>query len=656
MFGDFFNLFKNKTQETELINDFDKALYFIRTYEKAADYKTAIMATRELILKHKSWINYYEESLKRLYSLEASNIDAVSNDARDKIKKIKDWLDILYKRLGKLDSRLLELEKIKFKADEKLKLKVENEKIKFRAKEIKETLSRKDYTKALQQWKKFVFDFQWNKDALNLLQKIQRMHDKDKTSKEKEKAKKDRITKTLQEAGITNVSVEEKSKTWLFWENLKLEIKEMKRKWHERTDYIKRMKTLNSLEMLLAKTWSINNISNLDMENMEKDWVFSVIHSWTEKDIWDFDTYGFDFFGKIIGKDKIIWDTFGHYKTMTNKVIFYFWDATGHWVQAGFTVAILSKIFFEFTKNYKQLQDLVFQSNNSLKEKIKWKSFITWIFFEWDYAKGSLKMVWAWHPPLYVYRRKEWTSEKIIPGWLALWVRNIPNLASMKIKDIPLENGDVIFGYTDWIVETKNAEWVMYLLDRVEKSFTKHAKLFLSPKKIYEWVLADVNNFKWGLEFDDDVSFFIFTRNTNKDLIANKEELEQILKETNSKKSLKEIQIKKRTKEEIIEELKQEKHERELKVRLERLDRLAKIWEYHKLKQEVLMYYREGFIHDKMKFYLEKAIANEQKVMIMKMEEKLDRKYKTLIELYKKWEYEIVVKEAMDVIFKNWKI
>jgi hypothetical protein len=42
--------------------------------------------------------------------------------------------------------------------------------------------------------------------------------------------------------------------------------------------------------------------------------------------------------------------------------------------------------------------------------------------------------------------------------------------------------------------------------------------------------------------------------------------------------------------------------------------------------------------------------------MMIKMEEKLDRKYKTLMELYKKWEYEIVVKEAMDVIFKNWKI
>jgi hypothetical protein len=54
MFGDFFKLFKNKTQDSDLISDFDKALYFIQTYEKAADYKTAIMATRELILKHKS--------------------------------------------------------------------------------------------------------------------------------------------------------------------------------------------------------------------------------------------------------------------------------------------------------------------------------------------------------------------------------------------------------------------------------------------------------------------------------------------------------------------------------------------------------------------------------------------------------------------------
>jgi regulator of replication initiation timing len=67
---------------------------------------------------------------------------------------------MLYKRLSKLESRLIEIEKIKQTVDEKLRIKVENEKIKFRIKETKEAISRKDYVKGLNLAKKFVFDFQ----------------------------------------------------------------------------------------------------------------------------------------------------------------------------------------------------------------------------------------------------------------------------------------------------------------------------------------------------------------------------------------------------------------------------------------------------------------------------------------------------------------
>jgi len=49
-----FEIFKKKPQDSEEIDDFDDALFFIKTYEKAEDYKSAIMAIRELILKHKS--------------------------------------------------------------------------------------------------------------------------------------------------------------------------------------------------------------------------------------------------------------------------------------------------------------------------------------------------------------------------------------------------------------------------------------------------------------------------------------------------------------------------------------------------------------------------------------------------------------------------
>ena len=265
-------------------------------------------------------------------------------------------------------------------------------------------------------------------------------------------------------------------------------------------------------------------------------------------------------------------------------------------------------------------------------------------------------MIWAWHPPLMVYRKEKRKVERIIPWWLALWVRNIPNMASVKARDIELGDWDILFWYSDWILETRDTSWQMYLTDRVEVSFEKNSKLTSEPEKIYEWMMADIAEFKWWTEFEDDVSLFFFARNYNKDLIANKEELEQILKEANSKKSVKDIELNKRTKEEIIEEIRREKMERETKIRLDRLENLSKMWEYYRLKQDVLQYLREWFAHEKMHTYLEKAIANEQKVALAKMEDRLQRKYETLTELYKKWEYELVIREATDVIFRNWKI
>jgi hypothetical protein len=53
--------FHKKQRESSLIHGFDDALSWIKTYEKAKDYKQAIMAVRELMLKHKTAIHYYEE-------------------------------------------------------------------------------------------------------------------------------------------------------------------------------------------------------------------------------------------------------------------------------------------------------------------------------------------------------------------------------------------------------------------------------------------------------------------------------------------------------------------------------------------------------------------------------------------------------------------
>lgn len=156
-------------------------------------------------------------------------------------------------------------------------------------------------------------------------------------------------------------------------------------------------------------------------------------------------------------------------------------------------------------------------------------------------------------------------------------------------------DGDVLFGYTDGIVEVKDATNTMYGLERMTSSFKTHARKYgHNPEKIYEMMLQDTNDFRGTVPFEDDVSFFLFSRNTTKDLIGNKAELESLLKEMDIKKmGSKEIDFTNKTKQQVIETLKKERHERELKIRIDRLDRLYKMAEFTKLKQEVYLYFRE---------------------------------------------------------------
>jgi hypothetical protein len=228
----------------------------------------------------------------------------------------------------------------------------------------------------------------------------------------------------------------------------------------------------------------------------------------------------------------------------------------------------------------------------------------------------------------------------------------------VKIKEIEMANGDVLFGYTDGIIEVKDETNTMYGLARMEESFKIHARKYgHNPGKIYEMLLQDADEFRGTVSFEDDVSFFIFSRNTEKDIITNKTDIEILMKEMDIKKTnTKEIDFTNKTKKEIVETLKKERHERELKIKLDRLERLYKMAEFTKLKQEVSLYFREGYVHDRMRFYLEKALENEHKSIMRKQDEKLKRKYEFLQELYKKGEYELVIKEIHDVLFKNGKI
>lgn len=637
--------------ESEKITDFSDALDWISTYRKAKNFDTAIFATRELILKNKTSITYYENAQRKIAVIESSNIDRVAKAAKEKRKKVDAILNALYKQLNTLEKNLSDIEKEQLRGQEVEQKKLQQIKFKRDIWEIDVMFRKKDYARALSFSKKLVSDFPNERWAMAILTKSQKLYDKENIKKQKQEKKEEKLKSIFKEVGVEIDKTKDEKDISLF-KRFTLFVKQIQFKNLEKREYIKRQKALKDIERLLIQSGTIKNISEEDTDSE----IFSVIQSGLSKDLGDFNMPGFDFYGKITGKDKIVGDTFGYHKE-GSKTIFYIGDATGHGVQAGFTVASLSKLFFDFSKKIQIFQELFMILNNELKQRLKGRLFITSIFFKFDSLTNKFSFIWAGHDPLYLYKRSTNTVEKIMSGGLPLGVRIITNTSSIKLRELGMENGDVLFGYTDGIVEVKDGSDNMYSLSRMEASFKIHAqKHGHDPKKLYDMMMKDINDFRGAMPFNDDTSLFLFTRNTTKDIVINKAELESFLKEMDIKQPSKKIKFHNKTRQQIIEDLKKERQDRDLKIRLDRLDRLYKMEEFMKLKLEVTLYFREGYVHDKMRFYLEKALENEHKTILRKQNEKLAKKYEILSELSKKWEYELVIKETIDVLFKNGKI
>jgi serine phosphatase RsbU (regulator of sigma subunit) len=419
--------------------------------------------------------------------------------------------------------------------------------------------------------------------------------------------------------------------------------------YQKRQEYLKKQKTLRNIEQLLVKTGSISKVESIDAEGE----IISIMESGLTKNISDFKIDGYEFFGKILGKDKIVGDTFGHFRDGM-KTIFYFGDATGHGIQAGFTVSQLTKIFYEQIKKRLQFSDLYVLLNNELKSKLKGRVFVTGVFLEHDAISGRIRFIGAGHDPMYVYRAHTQTVEKIIPGGLAMGVRNIINSTSIKVRDMPLEDGDFLMGYTDGIIEARNSKGELYGLERLEKAIKEAGKISDgSISRIFQEIFQNVREFMGNEIFLDDVSVFIFKRNFELDILSNKADIDDMIRDFDLSKRTISLDLKGRTRAEVQKELQKERQLAELKARLVNMESLYKLGEYGKLKQEVTLCYKNGFVDPKMNFYLEKILKNEDKVKVIRQEDRLQKEYDKLKGLFDKGEYSIVLRDAVDILYKN---
>ncbi|NUJ97720.1 SpoIIE family protein phosphatase [Candidatus Gracilibacteria bacterium] len=623
------NLKKKKELDTKKVKDFHDAINAIDIYIFTEDWEKAHKAIDEIRQKEEEALNIFVRAIED------------SNKKREEKRRFEKNAFII----SKLEVKLKEKE-------QKYNDKISGERFKLKFKKIKEEITLLSKTHRNQEALNLLSNFlEDNKDKYVVIQfynkekrSIQRAIEKDRI-REEVNAKKNTKNEALKligqtmnleegqeqiEGGENKEGQENKFKKIFNFYKIILEKKRKRKLIDEVTSLIE---SQNQAEMDIAKS------------KLEK------VHQGLIKELMVNNIRGYEFFGKILGADKISGDTFGFLDDKT-KYNFFLGDATGHGVKAGLIVSLLNRLFNKYSVG-NPLRKIVFNINNGLKQDLQSRNFITGIFFEIEKEHPQIiQYVGMGHEPMFIYKSKEKRVEKLIPGGLASGIRIIKEEDDVRIKDIELENEDMLICFSDGIVEARNMSSELYGFEKLEICIQKNGE-GSNITKLYNAIIDDVKSFKGGAKFEDDATVIILKRNELKDIIQEKD---NYLQEVASREGLSNKTVKKmigKTKEQLEAEIEKIKKEKQLLNIIKVLEGYYYTGEILMLKQEAIRFIKEGFIHPKINKYLKLAIANETKYKVEQKNKKIESKYNVLKELMKKGDYMTVIKECNEIIAKD---
>lgn len=161
---------------------------------------------------------------------------------------------------------------------------------------------------------------------------------------------------------------------------------------------------------------------------------------------------------EIIAKSKpaweIGWDSFDVITEGDNHYI-YVWDATGHWVGAGFIMMMVNALISGFAKATEKWHHVLALTNDIIKPRVKANLLMSMLLVRWNHKEKKLYMTWAGHEYLIIYKYAEKKCYKIRSGWVALGMtKNIHKL--LKEQEVSFVPNDIIILYSDGITEAIN--------------------------------------------------------------------------------------------------------------------------------------------------------------------------------------------------------
>lgn len=198
-------------------------------------------------------------------------------------------------------------------------------------------------------------------------------------------------------------------------------------------------------------------------------------------------------------------DYFDFYLLPNGKLRIVIGDVMGKGIPAAMLMILTRGAFRTAAESTKGPGETLTAMNKAIYKDLRTlNSFVTVFCADWDSATGTFTYASAGHSlPVVTKGNKEQIDLPIVKG---VMIGGLPNQLYNE-ESVSLSDGDVIFLYTDGIVEAINKDGEMYKLDRLENVLK--SAVAKSAQDIENTVIDNIHHFTEGMPQKDDITMVI---------------------------------------------------------------------------------------------------------------------------------------------------
>lgn len=208
-----------------------------------------------------------------------------------------------------------------------------------------------------------------------------------------------------------------------------------------------------------------------------------------------------DIYATLIPAKEVGGDLYDFYFLDEQNLALVVGDVSGKGVPAALMMAVCKTLLKSRASMDKSTASILTHVNNEMAKDNKNYMFVTLFMAILNTRTGQLTYTNAGHNPTYIRKK---TGELVRLSELHGPVIAAMEEMTYRQTTIQLDRDDILFAYTDGVVEAHNSQGELFSDSRLQQFLTAH--LFTNPEQLIKAIISDVQTFETGVEQFDDIT------------------------------------------------------------------------------------------------------------------------------------------------------